>query len=381
MNNTRSLALDAFRGLTVALMILVNNPGSWTEIYWPFEHAKWHGLTPTDLVFPFFLFAVGNAQALVLPRLKESGQFFSKVIKRTLIVFFIGFFLNWFPGFVWVGPELIFKNWTWINVEGVMVGLRVMGVLQRIALAYGASAFLIYFFEKRILWLTGLLLLAYWGLCYLLGTGDIYSLNGWFGTPIDKAILGEVHLYQGEGIPFDPEGLMSTIPSIAHVLLGYWVGSLMVREGAKVFRKFAALGVFFLMTGVAWHFLFPINKKIWTSSYVLTTTGLALMLLAALIYFLDVLKKHGQWSALAQAFGKNPLFIYVLSLFLPKLLNLIRIAAGEKFLTPLQWFYENVCVGFPGDPKNGSFLYSLLLVAGYGLVAFLLDRKKIYVRV
>ncbi len=181
MIKTRSRALDVFRGFTVALMILVNNPGSWSFIYPPFEHAPWHGLTPTDLVFPFFLFAVGNALSLVSPDLMKSA-------KRTALIFLIGLFLNWFPLFTWVGNDFVFKSWTWVNAEGLEVGLRILGVLQRIALAYGLAALFCSLFKKHILLVSVLLLAFYWVLCISFGVGDIYSLEGWFGTKIDKLI-------------------------------------------------------------------------------------------------------------------------------------------------------------------------------------------------
>lgn len=375
MIKIRSRALDVFRGFTVALMILVNNPGSWTSIYGPFEHAPWHGLTPTDLVFPFFLFAVGNALSLVSPDLKKS-------LKRTALIFLIGLALNWYPLFTWVGNDLVFKSWNWINADGVEVGLRILGVLQRIALAYGVASILCSFFKKHVLPVSLIILASYWALCVLLGTGDIYSLEGWFGTGIDRAILGATHLYQGEGVPFDPEGLMSTIPSIAQVMLGFWVGEkLREFDKEKVLYYFSQIGTFFILGGMIWNIVHPINKKIWTGSYVLVTTGLAILILGYLVQFLDVKKIQGKWAGFFEAFGKNPLFIFVLSAFIPKTMSLIRIPNGDKFLTPLQWFYENVCAHFPGDPRNGSLLYAIILVGAYGLLAMWMDRKRIYVRV
>lgn len=382
---TRSLALDVFRGLTVALMILVNNPGTWVHIYDPLEHASWHGLTPTDLVFPFFLFAVGNAQSLVFPKIFEQNTpsyFFKKVWRRSFIIFGIGFFLNWFPFFLWVGDDLNLRTWTWINSEGTVTGIRVMGVLQRIALAYGFSATLIYLFPKKILTLSIGILLSYVGLCVLFGTGDIYSLEGWFGTRIDRMIFGPVHLYQGEGVAFDPEGLMSTIPATVQVMLGYWIGRILVafnpRRTMKALMKRASL---LLIGGYLLSFVHPINKKIWTASYVAVTTALAIFLLAALVYLFDRKKLGLKASYFFEAFGKNPLFIFVLSGLIPKAMSLVRIPSGVKFLTPLQWFYKSVCSNFPGPPENGSLLYALILVAFYGVLAIWLDKKKTYFKV
>lgn len=375
MIKIRSQALDVFRGLTVALMILVNNPGSWSFVYAPFLHAPWHGLTPTDLVFPFFLFAVGNALSLVKLDLK-------KALKRTIVIFIIGLILNWLPLFTWVGNDLVFKSWTWINADGVEVGLRVMGVLQRIALAYGFAAVFCYFFKRQALIISLALLVLYWGLCVSFGTGDIYSLEGWFGTGVDRFIFGATHLYQGEGVAFDPEGLMSTIPSIAQVMLGFWVGQKLKEFPVqRVLQYFSGLGFMFIAASLIWQMVHPINKKIWTGSYVLITTGMAMMILGILVQFLDVKKNQSKVWSFFEAFGKNPLFIFVLSGFIPKMMTLIRIPDGEKFLTPLQWFYQNVCAKFPGGPENGSLLYALLLLGFYGLIAIGLDRKKIYIRV
>ncbi len=381
----RSLALDVFRGLTVALMILVNNPGTWSHIYAPFEHAAWHGLTPTDLVFPFFLFAVGNAQSLVLPRIWESNTknyFLKKVWKRTLFIFGIGFFLNWYPFFTWINDDLKLRTWTWLNADGVEVGIRFLGVLQRIALAYGISAMLEFLFPKKVLTVSLALLALYWGMCVLFGTGDVYSLEGFFGTNVDRMILTPVHLYQGEGVAFDPEGLISTIPAVAQVMLGYWVGRILVAfNPRRTMKALLKRGVNLLILGILISPINPINKKIWTTSYVLVTTGLAILLLAGLVYFLDRKKVGTQAAYFFEAFGKNPLFIFVLSALIPKTMSLIRIPYLDKFLTPLQWFYESICSKFPGPPENGSLLYAILLVGLYGALAIWLDKRKLYFKV
>jgi predicted acyltransferase len=200
----RYYSLDVFRGATVAFMILVNNPGSWSHIYAPLEHATWHGLTPTDLVFPFFLFAVGNAMAFVMPRLEAAGSsaFWKKVLKRTALIFLIGLFLNWFPFVRWQDNELVLAGWVSTRLDGSVTGVRILGVLQRIALCYFFASVIIYYGKTRGAFVTGLiLLLLYWAMCIVGNPSDPYSLQGWFGTAIDKAILGEAHMYKGEGVP------------------------------------------------------------------------------------------------------------------------------------------------------------------------------------
>ncbi len=381
----RSLALDVFRGLTVVFMILVNNPGTWSHVYPPLLHAPWHGLTFTDLVFPFFLFAVGNAQAIVFPKMWELHQkdyFFKKVFKRTLIIFTIGFFLSWFPFFHWLGDDLTFRSWTWTNIDGSGGGIRIMGVLQRIALAYGLSAIVEYFFPKKVLTISLFFLIVYWGICVAFGSGNIYSIEGWAGTSIDRTLLGGVHLFQGEGVPFEPEGILSTFPATAQVLLGFWAGRLLATFNTrKSVKSLLKRGIILMILGISWHLIHPINKKIWTGSYVLVSTGLALILLSSLIRFLDLKKIRPVGLSFIEAYGKNPLFIFVLSGLIPKTLRLVRINSGDSILNPLSWFYENICRHFPGPPENGSLIYALILIFLYGLLVMWLDKKRIYIKV
>ena len=193
----RYYSLDVFRGATVALMILVNNPGSWGHLFAPLAHAPWHGCTPTDLVFPFFLFAVGNAMAFVMPALESAAPsaVLYKIFKRTLLIFLIGLFLNWSPFIKWSGEEIVFKYW--VDPKNPESGIRLLGVLQRIALCYGAAALIAYFGKVRwAFFISALILIGYWLLCWFGNPADPYSLAGWFGTDIDKAILGVPHMYK-----------------------------------------------------------------------------------------------------------------------------------------------------------------------------------------
>ncbi|RFM26676.1 acyltransferase family protein [Deminuibacter soli] len=384
MSNARYYSLDVFRGATVALMILVNNPGSWNAIYTPLEHAPWHGCTLTDLVFPFFLFAVGNALAFVMPRFEQAGTaaFLKKVIRRTVLIFAIGLFLNWMPFVKWDGDMLVGKPWH---------NVRILGVLQRISLCYFLGSCLIYFFKTRGAFVISVtLLLLYWFLCWWLGTpGSPYSLNGFFGTSFDLAILGESHMYHGEGIAFDPEGLASTLPAITQVVFGYFVGQYIQQKG-KTYEMLSNLyvaGAMLLLAGYWWDMNFPLNKKIWTSSFVIHTTGMAMLCLATLIYLIEFKQAQGKWSRVFDVFGKNPLFIFVLSGFLPRLLGLIRIPAGiapdgkPLYNSPFSWFYEHVCKNISADPRNGSLLYAIILVTFYWFIGYVLDKKKIYIKV
>lgn len=388
----RYYSLDVFRGATVALMILVNNPGSGEFIYAPLDHAKWHGCTPTDLVFPFFLFAVGNAMSFVMPRLQHegTGYFLKKVIRRSLLIFLIGLFLNWCPFLMWSDNKLVFKPWEWTTSDGVVHGIRILGVLQRIAIAYFFASVIIYFFKTKGAYVVGVaILLIYWFLCFALGDKtDPYSLSGYFGTHLDKAILGEAHMYHGEGFAFDPEGIASSLTPIVQVIFGYMIGEYIQLKGKnyEMLTNLFIAATISVFSGFVWDMLFPINKKIWTSSYVLYTTGLAIFTLSTLIFLIEFKNVRGAWSRFFDVFGKNPLFIFVLSGFLPRVLNLIRIpdtTSLEKlnYTSPFGWFYLHVCKNISADLRVGSLLFAICIVVFYWFIGYLLDKKKIYIRV
>ena len=382
----RHLSLDVFRGAAVALMILVNNPGSWNHLYPPLAHAPWHGCTPTDLVFPFFLFAVGNALALVLPGLLAgpAAAFWIKLLRRTALVFLIGLLLN------------AVSLWRWDAQGGFTLRglehLRTLGVLQRIALCWGAAALIVWWARGRTGVVAGAavaLLLLYWVLFLILPAGtDPYSLEGYFGTHWDRAVLGASHLYQGEGVPFEPEGLASTLPAVAQVLLGVLVGQAIARGGSSallVARLFMAATAL-LALAYLWQLAMPLNKKLWTSSYVLLTTGLALLVLASLMLLLDVQGRRGAWVRFFEVFGTNALFIFVLSGLVPRLLGMLRwggVGADgiARTTSPMGWLYRKLFEGVGGDPRLGSLLFAVANLLVYWLVARELHRRRIFLRV
>jgi predicted acyltransferase len=378
-------SLDVFRGATVALMILVNNPGSWGHIYSPLEHAKWHGCTPTDLVFPFFLFAVGNAMAFVMPRFEQKGDtfFWRKVIKRTLLIFLIGLFLNWSPFIRYEGTELVFKEWK---------NIRILGVLQRIAIAYFFASVIVYYFKtKGSFVFSGIILLVYWFICWYFGSpSDPYSLSGWYGTEVDKQILGASHMYKGEGVVFDPEGLASAFTPVVQVIFGFFVGQYIQLKGKNtdMLSNLFVAGLVLVVAGAAWDLVFPINKKIWTSSYVLYTTGLAVLTLGVFIHLLEFKNAKGAWSRFFDVFGKNPLFIFVLSGFLPRVIALFRwvdhtdpVTGKPVYTSALPWFYNHVCKPISTNLETGSLVYALIMIAFYWSIVYILDKKKIYIKV
>ena len=378
-------------------MILVNNPGSWKYIYPPLDHAGWHGCTPTDLVFPFFLFAVGNAMAFTMPRFREAGDamMWKKVARRTVLIFCIGLFLNAFP-FVRYNAEGVLELKAFQN-------LRILGVLQRIALCYFLAAVMVYYLRPARLFTAGVaLLLLYWVMCLFWGGADPYSLQGWFGTAIDKTVLGETHMYHGEGVAFDPEGLMSTIPAVVQVILGYWAGNFIIRtkntpvekkqEPAQaanglypLLTKLFVAAMLLIFTGLCWNTIFPINKKIWTSSFVIYTSGMAIVVLATLIYFIEIRKWRGAWSHFFDVFGKNPLFIFVLSGIWVRLYGLVRIADGMKEGKAVYkglggWMYDHLFAPLLGS-MNGSLLYAVFHILIFWAIAWWLDKRKIYIKV
>lgn len=403
--NQRYISLDVFRGATVAFMILVNNPGTWSYMFSPLRHASWHGLTPTDLVFPFFLFAVGNAMAFVIPRLLKEGDrsFWRKVITRSLIIFFIGTFLSWFPFFHWVNNEMVIRGWEWTLESGEIRGIRVSGTLQRIAIAYFFASIIVYYAKPRTVAIIGIaVLLLYWIITFIMNPEDPYSFEGWFGKNIDLQFFGEAHVYHGDGVPFENEGLVSTIPAIVQVIFGFLAGDFIRRRGKEaagmdqpggvhpIYKTLtilfiAAAGLLFL--GYVWSLDFPINKKIQSSSFVITTTGLAILTLATLAYFIEVKNKKGWWSRFFKVFGKNALFIYALSELVPKLSRLIRIPQGvgdngqTVFVSPLGWFYNNIWAHVPGPPELGSVLYSICIVLFFWIIGYWMDKRKVYLKV
>jgi predicted acyltransferase len=378
----RFRSLDVLRGAAVALMILVNNPGSWNHLYGPLAHAPWHGFTPTDFVFPLFLFAVGLSLAWVMPGLRSRppAAFWRQVLQRTALIFAIGLLLNAAPFVRWnEAGELVQRDWS---------QLRFMGVLQRIALAFGIAAVVLRFGGARAaLWSAAGLLVAYWALCVALGApGDPYSLQGWFGTAWDRALLGEPHLYRGEGVPFDPEGLASTAPAVAQVLLGAWAGQQLVGrrlDAADVVRLFS-LAAGLLLLAWAWQLAMPVNKKIWTSSYVLLTTGLALALLALCVDRIE-LRTPGRTLERGvrffEAFGRNALFVFVLSGLVPRCAALLRWWDGQAWTSPLPWAYKTFVAGLTPDARLDSLLFALAQLAVYALIVFELDRRRLYIRV
>ena len=374
-SDNRFLSLDVFRGLTVCFMIIVNTPGSGATAFSPLNHAEWHGFTPTDLVFPSFLFAVGNAMSFAMKKFATLGTpaVLVKIAKRTALIFLLGYLMYWFPFF---RPD-----------ASGNLGLspfsdtRVWGVLQRIGVCYGIASLLVYFFSRRtVLWLGALFLVSYWLILLMWGDAtDPFSLTGNAVLALDRFMLGDAHLYHGEGIAFDPEGLLSTLPAIVNVLIGYYAGQFLQANGKNYesVTKLVLMGCLLIFAALCWNLVFPINKKLWTSSFVLLTTGLDLVILSALIYVIEIRDwNRANWTQFFVVPGKNPLFIYLLSEVLVIILYIVPVGGDSAF----QWintvFFQKLLPG-----SVGSLLFAVSFMGLCWSVGWWLDRKRIYVRV
>lgn len=365
----RMLSLDVFRGLTIAGMVLVNNPGTWSSIYWPLEHAEWSGWTPTDLIFPFFLFIVGVSITLAFGRRRESGEesgLLLKVVKRSAIIFALGLFLNGFPYFH-------------------LADIRIMGVLQRIAICYLISA--IIFLKTR--WRTqaiiaGALLLFYWFLMMALpaliyGAADL-SKEGNLGAHVDRWLLGP-HIWK-QGKVYDPEGLLSTIPAIVTTLTGVLTGH-WLRSRRTQFEKVGGMffaGALAVVVGWIWNSWFPINKSLWTSSYVLFTTGLGLQFLAICYWLVDI-KGYKRWTKPFVIFGVNALALFVFSGLLARLMGIIKVPQSDGKSIALQpYIFKNLFASW-ATPINASLFFAITYIFFWLFLMWLLYRKRIFIKV
>lgn len=393
--NTKSpryVALDVLRGMTVAGMILVNNPGSWGKIFPPLRHAPWDGCTPTDLVFPFFLFVVGAAMAFSFAKYQEglNRQSLAKLAKRSILIFLVGLALNAFPFYpTSMNPDLSFSE-NYVNWLG---RIRILGVLQRIALCYFVGGLLALWLKspRRILWGMGTLMVLHPLLLRLFGGPEWSTLEGNIAGPIDVAIFGDSHVYHGYGIAFDPEGLFGVISGSATVLLGYLIGSLIrsTTEKMEAVSKLYTIGLLCLAAGSVLNIWIPINKPLWSSSYVLYAGGWAIVMLAFFIYWIDIRGKEKIFTPF-KALGMNPLFAFVMAgIFSKTFSRIIKWTAMvpqedgtlvEKTWNLSSWFYQNCCVSLFGNTEMASLMYALVYVAIFTAMAMFLYKKKIVIK-
>ncbi|TNE56626.1 MAG: DUF1624 domain-containing protein [Bacteroidetes bacterium] len=366
----RYLSIDFYRGLTIAFMLLVNTPGTWSSVYPPLLHADWHGCTPTDLVFPSFMFIIGVSMWFSFEKFGRSLNrlLVQKIVRRTVILFGLGLILAAFP---FVGKSLD--------------TLRVMGVLQRLALGYGLAALLVLALPGRVLAaVAGLILFGYWALLLQMAPPgqDPFGLMYNGVRQFDLTVLGPAHLWKGKGLPFDPEGILSTLPAIVTVLLGWWSGQIMQRRQLQkilAVRDLLTWGVALAGAGLIWDFAFPINKSLWTSSFVLYTGGISMILLAFSVWALD-LADGKRYVRFFLAFGANPLFAYVLAGLLTKTMLYVKWQENGETVSAYNRIYTTVFKPID-DGSLGSFLFALSFLLVIWLVCLVLYRRKVYIKI
>ncbi len=376
--NSRLLSLDFFRGLTVATMIMVNNPGSWGHIYSPLAHAEWNGCTPTDLVFPFFLFIVGVSIAYAMGSKKleplSHNKTLLKALKRTLILFGLGLFLSLYP-----------KVFT-LPLEAIKA-VRIPGVLQRIAVVFFISAFIfLKNSEKNIFKILIILLATYWALMTFvpvpgLGYANLEKETN-LGAWLDRTILTEAHLWKAAKT-WDPEGILSTIPAIATGLFGVLVGAYLKRKDIEAAPKIAwlfCIGVAAVLLGLLWDLQFPINKALWTSSYVLYTGGLATIILALSYWIIDV-NKYNRFTKPFVVYGVNAITVFFLSGLLPRTLNMFKIEMPDgKEVGAQTWLYQTYFTPH-FTPINASFAWAIIYILFWYVILWIMYKKNIIIKV
>jgi len=360
----RLLSLDVFRGITVAAMILVNNPGDWGHVYPPLLHAHWHGCTPTDLIFPFFLFIVGVSIAFAMGKSKPSVL---KIIKRSAILFGLGLFLSLYPKFDFAT-------------------VRIPGVLQRIALVYLACSLIFIKTSRTIqIWITTVLLVGYYLLMTFVPVPEVGYANleptTNLGAWIDRNILTTAHLWKSAKV-WDPEGLFSTLPAIGTGLLGVFTGQ-WLKSSYSASEKIAWLffsGNALIVGGLIWDLFFPINKALWTSSYVLYAGGWAMVGLAACYWLIDV-QGYRRWTTPLVAFGVNAITVFFLSGIIPRTLALIKVETPEGVITSQQWMQQNLIAVWFRNAYNASLAGAVTFITFWFVILYVMYKKGIVIKV
>lgn len=370
----RFLSLDVFRGMTIVFMIIVNNGGGPVS-FSPLEHAKWFGFTPTDLVFPSFLFAMGNAMSFSMKKFAglSSGSVVWKIFKRAAIIFLLGFLMYWFP--------FVAHDNTGYHLAPIS-GTRIFGVLQRIALCYLFASLIVYFIKSTtaVVIVSIILLFGYWFSLLIFGDHtNPYGMLTNAGTYLDKFLLGDAHLYHGEGVAFDPEGILSTLPAIVNVICGYFAGKFIQEKGKsyETISKLMLFGFLFIFLALFWNLSFPIAKKLWTSPFTLLTVGIDMVLISALIYIVEMLQwNKWNWTSFFTTVGKNPLPVYLFSELGATILFIIPVGSTSLSEAVNKSFFQVIAPG-----PVGSLLFAICFMLICWTFGKLLDMKKIYIRV
>lgn len=428
VKQTRLVSLDVFRGMTIAGMVLVNNPGTWGAIYSPLKHAEWHGITPTDYIFPFFLFIVGIAIPIALGKRVEQGitrEVYWKIFSRALMIFGIGLFMAAFPlinlsesTFPFLAKivlmfSLLATTYFWLTdnkkltiILGIfsilfpltlsLLGfsfdlinfgtLRIPGVLQRIAVCYAIVSIIFLHTNWKQQTLIGVILLfIYWILMTVIPvpgceitTIDDKACN--LAAYLDRLILTENHIWKSAKV-FDPEGILSTIPAIvttiSGVLTGTWLKS--KRDDLEKVSGLLFFGVILTAIGYCWNFFFPYNKSLWTSSYVVYTSGLALCFLGACYWLIDI-KKYRKWAKPFVVFGVNALALFIFSGLLARILGLIKVSSSDgKEIALQKWIFDNIFLAI-ASPINASLLYAVVFILFWLFLMWLLYRRRLFIK-
>ncbi len=363
MVSNRVVSVDIFRGITIIAMILVNNPGTWSSVYSPLLHAEWHGLTPTDLIFPFFIFIVGISISYAYKNKSNDLTTYRKIVLRTLKLVGLGLLLSWFlPYFPF------FKS---LDI------VRFPGVLQRIGIVFLCAAILFLNLNlKQLVAVIITLLVSYWLFLGFVplpdGTLPTFdrAVNNW-ANYVDVNVLGK-HTWKPD---YDPEGLLSTIPAIATCILGILAGKFLGSQQNKKDVKMVLAGTVLLLIGYVWSYWFPLNKAIWSSSFVLVTGGWAFIVLATIYYLTDV--KQLKFGKLFIYVGTNAITIFFLSGFIAKSMGLLKI--GDQSIH--EFLYTSMFEQSFLDPKLSSMLYAISVISFYVLLGYLMHRKKIIIKV
>lgn len=391
--NQRILAIDILRGITIAGMILVNNPGSWAHMFAPLEHAEWNGMTPTDLVFPFFMFVMGMCIFISMQKFDFACNRTTvyKIIKRALLLYLIGIAIGWFSRFCyrWAYPleDATFGEQLWYSVW-TFDKARLTGVLARLAVCYGITALLGVSVRHKYLPHIAVTILIGYTLLLFFGNGFAYNETNILAI-VDKAVLSDAHMYHDNGI--DPEGLLSTLPAIAHTLIGFLVGRMLFRKDqqplssnpqsqillSKVVPLFVT-GAILTFSGLLLSYGCPLNKKIWSPTYVLASCGLASTLLALLIWIIDI-KGHRNWCTFFAVFGMNPLFLFVMSGVIAIVFGSFQFPFGAEPTSITGFLYRDLYAPLFGA-NLGSLAHALTILALLWLIGYPLYKKRIYIK-
>jgi len=388
-STNRLLSLDAFRGMTIAAMILVNTPGSWAHIYAPLRHAEWHGWTPTDLIFPFFLFIVGVAITFAVQSrigVESKSAIYIKIVKRSAILFSLGLLLSIYP----FGIPFTSGGWSDFSFSSVIdafLDVRIMGVLQRISLCYLFTTLIVIHLTRREQYYAAVgLMMFYWIAMIFIphsaGIAGNISLEGNLARQIDLALFSPENMYSVNGIPFDPEGLLSTIPAISTTLSGVFVGNLLrghlsPREKATYLVWWGLAGI---VLGKGLSILIPINKQLWTPSYVLLTSGWACLILVVFYWFMEI-KNKKLWAKPLIVFGSNSIFVFVASGIMVKTILRTKVQMSDGSITSLySWIYKEMFVPWAGN-INGSLLFAITWILLWLGILWILYIRKIFIKI